>query len=86
MAIMWSNNSVDPTNIERAGRKEKGIVAEVGVRRAWRMRGLAAAPLAHGQRALREADMDYALLGVDAALPMASAFASASASTNYEGM
>ena len=61
-------NFVDPAYIERVGRKE-GIVAEVGVRRPWRKRGLATALLARSLRVLCEAGMDYALLGVDTENP-----------------
>jgi mycothiol synthase len=61
-------NVVDPAYIERVGRKE-GIVAEVGVRRPWRKRGLATALLAQTLSLLRGAEMDYALLGVDAENP-----------------
>lgn len=57
-------NFVDPEYIKRVGRKE-GVVAEVGVRRPWRERGLATALLTRSLRALREAGMDYAMLGVD---------------------
>jgi len=61
-------NTVDPAYIERVGRKE-GLVAEVGVRRPWRKRGLATALLTQTVRLLREAGMDYAMLGVDAENP-----------------
>lgn len=61
-------NFVNPDYIERVGRKE-GIIAEVGVRRPWRKRGLATALLARSLRVLGEAGMDYALLGVDAENP-----------------
>lgn len=61
-------NKVDPHYIERVGRPE-GVVDEVGVRRPWRKRGLATALLARSLRALREAGMDHALLGVDADSP-----------------
>ncbi len=61
-------NFVNPAYLERVGRKE-GIVAEVGVRRPWRKRGLATALLARSLRVLCEAGMDYALLGVDTENP-----------------
>jgi mycothiol synthase len=61
-------NVVNPDYIERVGRKE-GIIAEVGVRRPWRKRGLATALLARSLRVLREAGMDYAMLGVDTQNP-----------------
>jgi mycothiol synthase len=61
-------NMVDPEYMKRVGRQE-GQVAEVGVRRAWRKRGLATALLSHSLHALRQAGMDFAILGVDAANP-----------------
>ncbi|MBI4770686.1 MAG: GNAT family N-acetyltransferase [Chloroflexi bacterium] len=61
-------NFVDPDYYERVGRKE-GYVAEVGVRRPWRQRGLATALLARSLQALRAAGMDSALLGVDSESP-----------------
>ncbi len=61
-------NVVNPEYIARVGRQE-GIVAEVGVRRPWRKRGVATALLCHSLRVLREAGMDCALLGVDTANP-----------------
>ncbi|MBI3241644.1 MAG: GNAT family N-acetyltransferase [Chloroflexi bacterium] len=67
-AAGFNFNFVNPGYIERVGRKE-GHVAEVGVRRPWRKRGLATALLTQTLRLLREAGMDYALLGVDAENP-----------------
>lgn len=61
-------NIVNPEYIERVGRQE-GIVAEVGVRRAWRKRGVATALLCRSLQALRDARMNSALLGVDTANP-----------------
>ena len=61
-------NFVNPEFIAQVGRQE-GKVAEVGVRRRWRRRGLATALLAHSLRALREAGMDTAMLGVDSENP-----------------
>lgn len=57
-------NFVDPAYIQRVRRNE-GIVGEVGVRRPWRKRGLATALVARSLHALRQAGMDYAMLGVD---------------------
>jgi len=64
----FNYNFIDPGYIEHIGRKE-GIVAEVGTRRPWRKRGLATALLTHTLRALRDAGLDYAFLGVDAENP-----------------
>lgn len=64
----FTYNFIDPAYVERVGRKE-GLVAEVGVRRPWRKRGLATSLLTHTLRALRSAGMEYALLGVDADNP-----------------
>jgi mycothiol synthase len=61
-------NMVNPEYMQRVGRQE-GHVAEVGVRRAWRKRGVATALLAHSLHVLRRAGMDYAILGVDSASP-----------------
>ena len=63
--VGFTFNLVDLPYTERVGRRE-GIVDKVGVRRPWRKRGLGAALLAHSLRALREAGMDFAFLGVDA--------------------
>lgn len=52
----------------RTGRRD-GYVAEVGVRRAYRRRGIGAAVVAEGLRRLRAAGMTKALLGVDANSP-----------------
>ena len=46
-----------------------GYTALLGVRRAWRGRGLAAALLAAAMGAYRESGMQYAVLGVDTANP-----------------
>ena len=52
----------------RVGRKQ-GLVGELGVRRAWRKRGVATALLRRSFHAFREAGMDYAVLGVDSENP-----------------
>ena len=52
----------------RTGRLD-GYVAEVGVRRAYRRRGVGAAVVTEGLRRLRAAGMTKALLGVDANSP-----------------
>lgn len=61
-------NMVNPEYIARVGRQE-GIVAEVGVRRPWRKRGVATALLNLSLLALRHVGMEYAMLGVDTANP-----------------
>lgn len=44
-------------------------IGQLGVRRPWRRQGLATALLAHSMRAFRDAGLDGAILGVDAANP-----------------
>jgi mycothiol synthase len=61
-------NFVDPSHIQQAGRLE-GTVGEVGVRRPWRRRGVATALLAYSLRALQQAGMEWAHLGVDSQNP-----------------
>lgn len=64
----FSLNYIDPAYNEQIDRLE-GKVGQVGVRTNWRRRGLATALLALSLRALRDAGMDCASLGVDAASP-----------------
>lgn len=59
---------LDPTAPARTGRKE-GVVAEVGVRKPWRRRGLASALVTHTMTALKAAGAEFAVLGVDAENP-----------------
>jgi mycothiol synthase len=61
----YSINRVDPEENARQ-RTEEGWVGQLGVRRAWRKRGLATALLCASMRAFKAEGLDYATLGVDA--------------------
>jgi mycothiol synthase len=58
-------NSIFPVENETLGQR-RGWLEHVSVRRPWRRRGLAAALIADSMRALRDAGMTEAALGVDA--------------------
>ena len=53
---------------ERHGQRE-GWIQDLGVRRAWRKRGVASALLCQSMRAFKAAGLDYAMLGVDTENP-----------------
>jgi mycothiol synthase len=57
-------NGIEPEHNERVGRQE-GWVYVLAVRRPYRQQGLGRALLLAGMRALQEAGMDWAMLGVD---------------------
>jgi mycothiol synthase len=57
-----------PEDAEVTGRQE-GWLGQIGVRRDWRGRGVAAAVMAHVMRAFAGEGMDYACLGVDSENP-----------------
>jgi len=57
-------NVVNPESNERQGIQE-GWIQTLGVRRAWRKRGVATALLCQSMRAFKAARLDYATLGVD---------------------
>ena len=61
----YSINRVDPDENARRGIDE-GWVGQLGVRRAWRKRGLASALLCESMRAFKAEGLDHATLGVDA--------------------
>ena len=61
-------NRVLTTFNEQTGER-RGLLAGVSVRRPWRRRGLARALVAESLRALRDAGMTSAVLGVDADNP-----------------
>ena len=61
-------NRVLSTFNEQTGER-RGLLAGVSVRRPWRRRGLARALVAQSLRALRDAGMTSAVLGVDADNP-----------------
>ncbi len=63
--VAFSLNYVDPEENERLGRRQ-GWIGQLGVRRAWRKRGLATALLCESMRAFRAAGLGWAVLGVDA--------------------
>jgi mycothiol synthase len=58
-------NVVNQETNERQGTRE-GWIQELGVRRAWRKRGIASALLCASMRAFRANGLDTAMLGVDA--------------------
>jgi ribosomal protein S18 acetylase RimI-like enzyme len=59
-----SFNVVNPESNERQNIQE-GWIQALGVRRAWRKRGVATALLCQSMRAFKAAGLDYATLGVD---------------------
>lgn len=61
-------NVIDPADTARKG-SVRGLLDGVGVRRAWRRRGLARALIVHSLRLLRERGATSAFLGVDAENP-----------------
>jgi ribosomal protein S18 acetylase RimI-like enzyme len=63
--VGFSMSFVDPEENERTGRRQAWI-GQIGVRRAWRKRGLATALLCESMRAFRAAGLAWAVLGVDA--------------------
>lgn len=63
--VGFSMNFVDPEENERVGRRQAWI-GQIGVRRAWRKRGLATALLCDSMRAFRAAGLEWAVLMVDA--------------------
>ena len=63
-----SFNTVSPEEIARQGINQ-GWVAELGVRRPWRKRGVATALLCESMRAFKRAGLDFATLGVDTENP-----------------
>jgi mycothiol synthase len=64
----FSLNRVNPEDNARQGIQE-GWVGQLGVRRAWRKRGIASALLCESMRAFKAAGLDYAVLGVDSENP-----------------
>ena len=62
--IGMSINVVNPESNQRQNIQE-GWIQTLGVRRAWRKRGIASALLCQSMRAFRAAGLDYATLGVD---------------------
>ena len=60
----YARNAVVPDDWELLGRKE-GWVEQLGVRRAWRKRGVASALLGNSMRAFLEDGLDHAALAVD---------------------
>jgi ribosomal protein S18 acetylase RimI-like enzyme len=61
-------NVVNRETNERQGRRE-GWIQDLGVRRAWRKRGVASALLCQSMRAFKAEGLDYAMLGVDTENP-----------------
>ncbi len=59
-----SLNTINPEANQRHGVNE-GWIAELGVRRPWRKRGVATALLCHSMQAFKAAGLDHATLGVD---------------------
>ena len=62
--IGFSVNYISPEDNARHGIQE-GWIGSLGVRRAWRKRGVASALLCQSMRAFKAEGLDYATLGVD---------------------
>ncbi len=63
-----SFNTISPEENAREG-VEQGWIAELAVRRPWRLRGIASALLCASMRAFKAEGLDYATLGVDTQNP-----------------
>jgi len=66
--VGFSLNTLNPESNARQGLQE-GWIAELGVRRAWRKRGVASALLCASMHAMQAAGLDWATLGVDTTNP-----------------
>ena len=66
--VGFSFNIVNRETNERYGVQE-GWISDLGVRRAWRKRGIATALLCASMRAFKASGLDYAMLGVDTENP-----------------
>ena len=66
--VGYAYNEVYEEDWEAAGRSEAWI-SGLGVLREWRKKGIASALLAASMNAMREAELDAAMIGVDSSSP-----------------